>query len=885
MAAGNVARAGDSSVVATDLPARSGPPRLPERVVARQELAAKYAFGDRPVSLICAPAGYGKTTVAADWARRPEATGRVAWITLNEGHDDLFRFWTAIIRALASVSGSDTAQVLMRLRPPQQGPESGFAAALANVLDTIPDTRWLVLDDVHHLRSSTVLAELDRLLTSRAENLRFILIGRIDPTLSTAKLRVSGELCELRAAELAFSISESRSFLSIHSVNIDDTDLNELHQRTEGWPAGLRLAALSLIGADDRHAAVTSFAGDERAVSDYLFAEVLRQQPAEMRDFLLATCVPEDLSAELAQHLSGRADSGAVLERLSRANALVMQLGDRAWYRYHSMLRGYLAAAVLRLDPDMLARQHASAAAWFAAHGRHRMALGHAISGRDQQQIVEIIDAGGLNLLLSGAAELLLEAVAAVPEIADTPAVAALAASAAMSVGDLTNADKFLALDNPGNLDSDRATVLVNSARLDRALLGGDVPAALAASGLARCERTGETDLDLLVLVRRGPARMRSGAYGKAVEDLAAALDLARRAGYDEVALEMLSQLSGVTGSACDFTAMKDWSDEAIAFARPRGWANSPRLAYAYLLAAWTGFQTGDVAAQATYADRAIECLEPVTNVEVALGVRSMAALARFEASSGTERYQAAWEFRDLWLGPAAAQVSPALIGFATPQEVRLALSVGEYQWAAEAVTRVERQLPHSAESLTLHATVLTAQGRDREALQTLKPVLHDEVTVHVRTTVVTADLLAWLLHTRRGDVTLAHASLEHALTWAAPRNFKRPFLDSPPELWNTLAASIGRFGRADQFVSDLLAHRAQDPGSRTQPAAPAVMLTARELEVLHDLPSQLTLAEIAAARTISRNTVKTHLAGIYQKLGVTGRREAVLEARRIGLL
>lgn len=874
-----------SAQVSLDSPLRSRPPRVPERLVARRELASRHGFGDRPVSLVCAPAGYGKTTLVADWAQRPEVEGRVAWITLDESHNEPFRFWAAVIRALASVLGSDTAQVLRRLRPPQQGSESGFVAALTDALDTIPGVRWLVVDDVHHLRSRIVLADLDYLLTSRTENLRFVLMGRVDPTLSSARLRVSGELCELRAAELAFTLEESRSLLAMHEVAVDDGDLGELYRRTEGWAAGLRLAALSLADSLDRHGAVTSFAGDQRAVADYLFAEVLRQQPAELRDFLLATCAPDELSVELAQHLSGRADAGAVLDRLCRANALVIQLGDRLWYRYHSMLRGYLTAAVVRGDPASMSGQHTSAAEWFAARGRYRIALGHGVRGRDRNQISQIIEAGGLNLVLSGAAKLLLGAVAAVPEVTDVPAVAALAALAALDRGDLARADEFLDMSKADECAGDRVAMMTGSARLQRTLLGGDVLEVLAATGLTGWERTGDPDLDLLVLFCRGAARLRAGKYGQAVEDLTSALDLARQAGYDEVALAVLSELSGATAAACDFAGMKYWSDEAIAFARPRGWADSPQLAYAYLIAAWTGFQTGDVDAQARYASRAVECLDAVTSVEVELGVRSMAALARFETTTGRDRYEAVREFRELWRGPAADQVSPALIGFATPQEVRLSLTVGEYAWAADAVSRVERQLPGSAEALTLRATLFAARGREPDALQTLGPVLHEAATVHVRTTVVTADLLAWRLYARRGDAVLAHAALIRALMWAAPRNFNRPFLESPAELWETLAANIGRFGRADEFANDLLAFRAQDPDRRVHVTAPAEMLSARELEVLHDLPSQLSIVQIAAARTISPNTVKTHLAAIYRKLGVPGRREAVLEARRFGLL
>jgi LuxR family maltose regulon positive regulatory protein len=420
---------------------------------------------------------------------------------------------------------------------------------------------------------------------------------------------------------------------------------------------------------------------------------------------------------------------------------------------------------------------------------------------------------------------------------------------------------------------------------VQRALVGGDVAAALAATGMTGWPNSGDADLDLMVLAYRGPARMRAGDYAEAIADLEQALALAERGSHDELTLWTLSQLSGISGAACDFEGMKAWSDRAIAFALPRGWGDSPRLAYAYLLAAWTGFQTGDVEAQTFYAERAVDCLDTVANVEVELGVRSMAALAGFEASDGEQRYQAARDFHELWRTPAAEQISPALIGFATPQEVRLALTVGETGWAVEATRRVERQLPASAEAITLRATLTAARGRTSAALSELQPVLRDEVPMHVRTTGVTADLLAWQLFEQCGNPVHAHQSLTRALDWAAPRNFRRPFLELGAELRQTLAADAGRFGRADAFAEDLLRAICTAPAVRPTVAASQATLTPTELDVLRDLPSQLGAARIAETRSVSLNTVKTHLASIYRKLGVAGRREAVMEARRLGLI
>jgi LuxR family maltose regulon positive regulatory protein len=835
--------------------------------------------------MVFAPAGYGKTTLAARWAQQPEVADRVAWVALEDGHNEPFRFWTTTIAAIAGTTTGDIREVLLRLRRPLLETELGFASVVAEVLDAIPDPTWLVLDDIHNLHSAALVAELERLLTARFESVRFVLVGRSDPTNCAARLRVSGDLCEIRASALAFEAAESEQLLDLLGIGLEPEDLTDLQSRTEGWVAGIRLAAASLAVTPDRHAAIRSFTGDRRAVADYLFEEVFRQLQPGIRTFLLSTCVPEELPIGLARELSGRPDAGDLLQRLCTSNVLVAESGDRDIYRYHHLLGGYLRAALARTDPDALVRQHDMTARWLAAAGRISEAITYARAGASPAELKRTVEFAGLRLILDGGAEAVQGAVRQSTACAAWPTGVVLSALAALQLGNLASADEMLAAGRGLEVGDDRLVRLFGVARIHRSLFGGDVRKAVSETGIADWARVGDPDLDLIVLAFRGAALQRVGDYSRAMCNLEAALGLAQLHGHDEMALWLMSELSGVAGSACDFRGMDEWSARAIEYARPRGWADSPRLAYAYLLAAWTGFQTGSVDAQQQFSRRAMECLGQVTDVEIELGVRSMSALAEFEASDGSVRFEAAKSFRELWQTPVVDQVSPALIGFAAPQEARLALNVGEYQWAVDVAERVDRQLPGSAEGMTLRAAVLAYRGRNSEALATLRAARRDDVVMHVRTTGVQADVLEWRLHEQQGNAFLAHQALGSALEWAAPRNYRRPFLEIAEQLRNTFETNLGRYGRAEPFVADLrirMARRATDV-RRQSPAAPA--LTNREFEVLRDLPSMMDAGEIASARGVSVNTVKTHVAAIYRKLGVTGRREAVREARRLGLL
>ncbi|SDT45778.1 LuxR C-terminal-related transcriptional regulator [Jiangella sp. DSM 45060] len=868
-------------------PTRLRVPRVPEGLVQRSRLI-ETGLGAHPVSLVCAPAGSGKTMLVADWARSAQEGGQpVAWLSIEDGDDRPYELWSAVIDALIEASSGAARRRLDGLSPPRQGVEPQFISALSDALHAVRPVRWLVLDDLQRIRNADVTAGLDLFLAELPPDVGMVLVCRSVPGLSVHRLRLDGALHEVGSADLAFTEPEAAAMFAGLGRPLGEADITRLVARTEGWAAGLRLAAVSLAAAPDTGAFISDFEGNQGAVGDYLFAEIVQHLPADQYDFLLRTCAPEQLSVELAAELSGRVDAGRLLDQLCRANALVVQSGDTSWYRYHSLMRGYLMATLAREDVDAPRAQHAATARWFVAQDQPLVALEHAVRAGDDRYLTDLVRAHGLRLILSGHAPVVRDALArAAPAVRNDTAVATVAVLAALDLAELPAVDRwFTVLDKQTTPSDPLLAAMQGSAVVQRALLGGDVAGALRETGLTDRERTGDADVDLIMLVHRAPARMRGGDYAGAIADLEKALALARAGRYDPFVLSALSQLSGINGAACDFPATMSWTRQAIEFATSRGWADSPRLAYAYLLAAWTAFQTGDDRAQADYADKAMHCLDGRGNVEVEVGVRSMYALATFEATTGPARHRAVADFRAIWQGRHIDEVSPALMGYATPQEIRLALAVGEPAWAVDAVERATRHLPDSAESLTMRAQLSYARGRISEAHHALAPVVRGEVAVHVATTVVVANVLTAVIDAAQGNDALSFEALRRALDWAAPRNFRRPFIEAWGDVGPLLVEHQGRFGHADSFAADLRDQLPQRTCRAVDASSPSRTLSPRELELLRDLPSPLSVREIAEARGVSINTTKTHLSAVYRKLGVTGRFAAIRVARSRGLL
>ena len=864
-------------------PTRLRVPRIQPSFVSRDRLV-EDAVGRCRFTLVCAPAGYGKSMLVADWAARAAARREpVAWLSLQEQDDRPYEFWSALIEALVLAGLPGRTAQLDGLTPPRQWTEPRFVTRIVESL-LAAGVRWIVLDDVHLLHDEEVLRGLDIFLAELPPEVGLVLACRSEPALALHRLRLDGSLSDVRSKDLAFTDGEALELFAASDLPMTADAISNLVGLTEGWAAPLRMAVVAATVGDDPAEVVASFAGDVRSVIEYVLTEVVHRLDPELVDFLYATCAPHHLSIDLAAHLSGRPDAGALLDRLCTANALVSQSGDSAWYRYHALLRSCLLAALARRDVEAPARQHRATAVWLDAHGEPATALRHAARARDQDLLDGLLRANGLHMVLSGRGDLVRDAIASRDGIVTDQRVAVIAALAALDVNDLPAADDALnSVPAGGPRSEPTASVMLAAAVVQRALAGGDVVAALQDSAILDIAMTGDSDVNLVLLGQRGPARMRAGDYLGAIDDLKQALVLARSRRYDQVVLETMSQLSGMTGARCDFNASLDWADQAIAFATQHGWRDSPRLAYSYLLAAWIAFQTGDVRAQLEYAELGMRALDGVNNTEVEMGVRGMHALATFEATTGPDRAAAAEAFRRIWQIDSADHLSPAAISAVTPQEIRVALAIGSEDWAAEIAARVRSHMPGSAECTIPETQILAATGRTRDALAELEPVLDGTRPAHVPTTVVYAQVLASALESSLGNDVRAFDALRKALEWAVPNNFRRPFIDLWPHLEPLLSRNRSRFGPAEGFIADLLAHHAEQEDRPT--GVIDTLLSAREVDVLHDLPSRLTIPEIAEAEGVSENTVKTHVRSIYQKLRVNSRSAAVREARERGLI
>lgn len=377
-------------------------PRLPQRHVHRPRLiAALEAATPGQVTLVSAPAGYGKTLLLAEWAaRRPELT---AWVSLDADDDD-HRFWSGVLAALATCAVVPADSTLRRLAVPA-GPSADptFLAAVVDALDLLPGPVRLVLDDVHEVTTPGPVHGLACLVRDRPPGLHLVLASRSDPPLPLARMRMVGELCEVRAEALRFSVPEASALLAAADVVARPDDVRLVVEQTAGWAAGLRLAAVSLREAEDPDRFLSDLVGNSRALSDYLVGEILARLPAAVLDLLHAVSVCDPVSAPLATAVSGRLDAGEVLDALEHDTSLVLSSGPgRIWYRLHPLLRSHLLADLTRRRPDLVSDLHARAADWYADGGRPVPALAHARRAGTPDRVALLLRRSAVPLVAEG---------------------------------------------------------------------------------------------------------------------------------------------------------------------------------------------------------------------------------------------------------------------------------------------------------------------------------------------------------------------------------------------------------------------------------------------------------------------------------------------------
>jgi LuxR family transcriptional regulator, maltose regulon positive regulatory protein len=867
----------------------------PPSLVARPALFERLSAGlDAGVTLLSAPAGSGKTVLLRSWIEAEGLGERAAWVSVERDERNPQHFWRSAVDAL---SGTHLDGSLENVVAAPQFDGAVAIERLVAALGSLDESVLLVIDDLHELRSPEALTQLETLLDRRPQQLAVMLSTRHDPAIGLHRYRLSGELTELRASDLRFQRDDARQLLSAAGIDLPATALDALVARTEGWAAGLRLAALSLAGRADAERFVAEFSGSERTVADYLMAEVLQRQPEPVRGLLLRTSILERVNGPLADRLVGAPGSERILLELEDAGAFVVSIDpDRVWFRYHQMFADLLRLELRRSEPDSIPNLHRAAAEWFEAHDFPTEAIRHAQAAGDWQYAGELIGQYGFSLALDGGFATMRALLEPFPADAfANPELAAFLAYGEVIRPSLDTAASYIALaerhasevpeERRQRFDAMLATARLTLARWrgDYAAAVSEVPPLLAPSEALRAGdiRLGN-DLRAVALMSLGIVELWAGAGDDAEQHLREGAELARRVGRPYVEQGCLAHLALAVGRH-SITAGRALAAEALEIIDKYGWQSEPITPLVLATIGLVDAMQGRLAEAAPNLDRALELLRPDAEpakeilVRYARGVHLLGQARLADASAAfadTLRLQASLIDPDPLEIAARALEAQTLARLGDLEGARAALATGPREESEYAETRVATAAIHLAEQ---NATAATAA---------LGPVLADSSPAIIHDfALIQARLLDALARDALGDARAAEDDLERALDLAEREGLIVLFLITPVrDLLERHPRHRTAHAALLDAILDVQAGAAPQPRDRDD-AGPIEELTESEIRVLRYLPSNLSAPEIASEVFLSTSTVKTHMRHIYEKLGVHKRTEAVERARDLGLL
>jgi LuxR family maltose regulon positive regulatory protein len=866
--------------------------RTPPVVVRRAlfELLSSGVSGG--VTLVSAPPGGGKTVLIRSWIDHAGLNDRVAWVSVERGERDAQRFWLAVVQQLRA-AGADA--LVEQIEPAPGFVGDTVVDRLVSQLGSLDELVVLVIDDLHELSSPEALAQLERLLALRPPLLRVVLATRHDPQLGLHRLRLVGQLTELRASDLYFSPEEARELLTASEVSLSDAGLALLLARTEGWAAGLRLAALALAGHPDPERFVAEFSGSERTVADYLLAEVLARQPDEVRRLLLRTSILERINGPLADTLVGTPGSERILLALEQANAFVVALdAERSWFRYHHLFADLLRLELRRTNPSAVVPLHRAAAEWYAAHGEVVDAVRHAQAAEDWTNATDLLIDQTASLLLRGQDATVGALLTAFPqEVRSDPRLVVVIACYQLVRGSIDDAAAHidLARRHAGEVPGERRRrfeMLLAVARLSLAVRRGDFGSVLnVAQPLLEpvADTFGEValgnDLRAAAVMNLGIAEVWSWQIDAAIRHLEEGLALGRRLDLRYVETGCLSHLAFAV-SQRSMSRGRERCVEAVAVAEAHGWANEPIVCVALVAMAWTEVWQGRFAEALPWLERADLALRPDLEPTTALLVhltRGILHLGQSRLEPALAAFRAAEQCQTRLVTRHA--LTALARQFLVSTLVRLDQTAGARAELA-AITHDERDW---GEACAAVATLHLAEGDAQAAAGALSPVLNGDAPVLGSFTMIQALLLDAVAHDRLGAPQAANVEIERALDLAESDTLIFPFVMTSAR---DLLERRLRYGTAHAtLLADILDVLA---GSSLPPRADGLLelhedLSESELRVLRYLPSNLSAPEIAAELYVSTSTVKTHMRHIYAKLDAHRRTEAVEHARALGLL
>jgi LuxR family transcriptional regulator, maltose regulon positive regulatory protein len=898
-------------------------PRRRRDLVARPSLMARLGRETQAkLTLVSAPAGFGKSTLLAEWlGSRPVDGSVTAWLSLDPNDNHPVLFWSHVIAAVQAVAPGLGARARTLLELPEPPIEAALASLL-NELNALPDRVVLVLDDYHAVDLAEIQAGMTYVLEHLPDRVHLVITARADPALPLARLRGRGELNEIRAAELRFTPDEAAAYLNeVMGLDLGAPDVAALEARTEGWIAALQLAALSMQGRADVAGFIAGFAGDDRYIVDYLVEEVLARQTGDVRSFLLRTSILESLCGPLCDAVIGDGGSTAMLEALDRANLFVIPLDDRRrWYRYHRLFGDVLRARLLDEFPDLAAHLHRRAAEWYEENGDRAEAIRHAMVGRDFARAANLLELAMPAMSRDRQESAFRRWLDALPdeEVRVRPVLSDGYAGSLLARGELAgvearlrDAERWLEAtagvpaDGTASPGSRSAMVVADQAafrslpgsiaihRAGLARLNGDLAGTMAHARRA-LDLVGE-DNDLgrgAGTALLGLTCWTSGDLDEASRRLADGIASLERAGHRSDAIGCALSLADIRLAQGQLTDAMSIHQRSLERATgPEGGAVLRGAADMHVGMSEILRERDDLAGATQHLRTATELGEE--NGLPQNPYRSRVAAARIRQAEGD--LDGALELLDeaerRYVGDFSPDVRPV-----AALKARVWITQGRlleaWGWARRHRVAAADELSylHEFEHATLARLLLaqgTRDGADRgigEATELAERLLAAAEEGGRTGSAIDILVVQALARHARGDPAGALASLARAVALAEPEGYVRVFIDEGPPMV-VLLKLAARQPAAPSYLRRLVdaavTTRGQQPGE--QPLIEP--LSERELDVLRLLASDLDGPDMARELSVSLATVRTHTRNVYAKLGVNNRRAAVRRAAELGLL